>query len=221
MSNKFDPKEIRENGPYNEYGTRYPVPGFRNLLWNIEANNLPPLKTPRFKAYNAWAKAHNEKEIAEDEQKVPGYYFRGVIGKNSPLFAENLCGGTFTIEPGVSYGIGSHPTNEIYIVISGEGEFYNYDRCVHAKPGTWIMIRPFDVHGIRNTSKTIPLEIIWFWWNEDHEMPNWDCGGLPVMPKECWQNKENPDVKPLRQPHDLKGDDRFIYLAKGANHGKD
>ena len=97
---------------------------------------------------------------------------------------------------------------------SGEGEFYNYDRVTPAKAGTWILIRPFDVHGIRNTG-TKPLEIMWFWWNENHAMPNWDCGGLPVLPKECWQSKENkPDPKPSRQPKDLENDDRFIYLPK-------
>ncbi len=211
----FDPKAIREKGEYNEHGTRYPVPGFRNLPWHATEEGQPKLMTPRFKAYNAWAKAHGEQEMDENEVKHPGYSFIGMIGKDAPLEAQNLLGGTFTIDPDTSYGIGSHPNCEVYIVLSGEGEFYNYDRVVKATKGTWIMLRPFDLHGIINTGKE-PLELMWFWWNENPDMPNWDCGGLPVSPKECWQDKgNNPGVKPVHPFKELEGDERYVFLKKG------
>ena len=212
----LDPKELIENGEYNEYGTKFPVPGFRNLPWFVDAETLPRQLTPRYKAYNRWAQAHGEEAMEEKADHDPGYNYSSVLGPLGAFKTKNIQGGTFTFKPGAQYGIGSHANWEIYIVLSGEGEFYNYDRVAKVGPGSWIITRPYDVHAIKNTGDT-NLETAWFWWNENPEVPNWDAGGLPVMPEECWKDKGDfPDVVPARQPADLEGKERFKYM--GNNH---
>ena len=121
--------------------------------------------------------------------------------------------GTFSFEPGATYGVGQHASWEIYLVVSGTAVFTNYDKEVTAMPGTWIMMRPFDPHGIKNASATEPLELAWFWWKEDENRPNWDTGGLPFQPKQLWLGKgRHPDLKPTNLPEEPTGDDRFKYM---------
>ncbi|MCG8531896.1 MAG: dimethylsulfonioproprionate lyase family protein [Desulfovibrionales bacterium] len=210
----LDPKKLKEEAEYNEYGTKFPVPGFRNLPWHVDASTLPQQLTPRYKAYNAWAAAHGEDIVTEKEHHDPGYSYSAVLGQDAPFETKNIRGGTFTFKPGAQYGVGSHANWEVYIVVAGEGEFYNYDRVVKVAPGSWIVTRPYDVHAIKNTGDT-DLITHWFWWNENPDVPNWDAGGLPFMPGECWKGKGDfPDVTPAKQPPDLIGDDRFVHLKK-------
>ncbi|BDY06772.1 dimethylsulfonioproprionate lyase family protein [Ferrimonas sp. YFM] len=179
-----------KKGGYNEYGTKYPVPGPRTELpWHINAyKELPQKKTARFKAYKKWAEDHGHDTSAIEAN--PSYTYTYPMGPGAPLDTKNLMAGTFTFQPGAVYAVGQHPSWESYVVIKGEGEFYNYDRVVKATPGTFVLTRPFDVHAIKNTSDE-PLEIIWFWWKEDDQaFDSIHIGGLPFMPEECWTDKD-------------------------------
>ena len=208
-----DPKALKNSGEYNEYGTKYPVPGYRNLPWSVDSNKLKKQKTARYKAFMKWADAHGIEATGDDAKQHPGYSYTTTLGPGAPLEAKNIWGGSFSFKPGATYGLGSHAAYEVYIITSGTAIFYNYDREVIAGPGTWVYTRPFDVHGIKNASETESVEMNWIWWREDTNRPNWDTGGIPFQPKETWLGKGlHPDMKPTKQPADLQDDDRFIYM---------
>ncbi|MDO6775136.1 MULTISPECIES: cupin domain-containing protein [unclassified Shewanella] len=203
-----------KKGGYNEYGTKYPVNGFRDgLQWHINAyDDLPQMKTARFKAYKQWADDHGV-----DSSKIeanPNYTYTYPLGPGAPLDVKNIMAGTFTFEPGAVYAVGQHPSWETYVVVSGEGEFYNYDQVVTATPGTFVLTRPFDVHAIKNTGD-VPMEVVWFWWKEDDaSLDSIHVGGLPFMPEECWTD-EDPQKHCLTPPQKIpaaKGEDAANWL---------
>lgn len=209
----LDPKAIKETGEYNEHGTKYPVTGFRGLPWSMHWEDMKDQGTTqsnRYKKLLTWAEDNG---VEMDAVPNTQYSYTTVVGPKAPLQARNMYAGTFSFEPGGVYGVGQHASWEIYLVVSGEAKFYNYDKEVHAKQGTWIITRPFDPHGIKNASDTEPLEIAWFWWNEDPDRPNWATGGLPFQPQQLWVGKGlKPDLIPAQLPPEPTGDDRYKYM---------
>lgn len=216
----LDPYAVKENGAYNAYGTKYPVTGCRGLPWFVhwdEIKENASVLSNRYKKLTTWADDNGVNLKGSGEQNT-GYSFTTVVGPNAPLKTQNMFAGTFSFEPGVVYGVGQHAAWEIYLVVSGEAKFYNYDKEVHAKQGTWIMMRPFDPHGIKNASATEPLEIAWFWWKEDPNRPNWATGGLPFQPQELWiGNGLKPDLIPSKLPPEPTGEDRFKLMYADEN----
>ncbi len=209
----LDPKGIKTTGEYNEHGTKYPVTGFRGLPWSMHWEDMKDQGTTqsnRYKRLLTWAE-DNGVEI--DAVPNTEYSYTTVVGPGAPLEAKNMWAGTFSFEPGAVYGVGQHASWEIYLVVKGQADFYNYDKVTHAKEGTWIITRPFDPHGIKNTSETEDLEIAWFWWNEDPNRPNWATGGLPFQPAQLWIGRGlDPELKPSDLPAEPTGDDRFKYM---------
>lgn len=215
MAERLDPYAIKQNGKYNEYGTKYPVTGFRGLPWFVHGTDLKNKanQSNRYRMLNKWASDHGVSLEGDTGKPHTEYTYTTVVGANAPLEARNMWAGTFSFKPDATYGVGQHASWEIYIVISGKATFYNYDKEVMAEPGTWIMMRPFDPHGIKNASKTEPLELAWFWWKEDENRPNWDTGGLPFQPKELWLGKGlHPQLKPTNLPKEPTGNDRYKYM---------
>ncbi len=216
----LDPKTIKETGEYNEYGTKYPVIGFRGLPWFMHWDDMKDKQTQysnRYKKLRTWAEEHGI-EMEGGNEPDTEYSYTTVVGPKAPLQANNMYAGTFSFKPGATYGVGQHASWEIYLVVSGEAKFHNNDKELLAKPGTWVMTRPFDPHGIKNASETEPLEIAWFWWKEDLNRPNWATGGLPFQPKELWIDKGlHPDLTPTKLPEEPMGDDRFKYMYADEN----
>ena len=62
-------------------------------------------------------------------------------------------------------------------------------------------------------SATESVEMNWIWWRENTNRPYWDIDGISFQPKETWLGKGlHFDMKPTKQPADLQGDYRNIYM---------
>ncbi len=134
----LDPKGIKTTGEYNEHGTKYPVTGFRGLPWSMHWEDMKDQGTTqsnRYKRLLTWAE-DNGVEI--DAVPNTEYSYTTVVGPGAPLEAKNMWAGTFSFEPGAVYGVGQHASWEIYLVVKGQADFYNYDKVTHAKEGTWM-----------------------------------------------------------------------------------
>lgn len=104
--------------------------------------------------------------IVSDQDGVPVVYpgchgvgVRVVHPVNPKAPAKNMGLVKFYVPPHVVLEPGSHPTEETYVILEGEGEmtFHRYKRQV--KKGDFIYLPPWCVHGIENTGNE-PLVIL-------------------------------------------------------------
>ena len=85
-----------------------------------------------------------------------------IVGPDSDLPSDQLRMGAFILAPKTHYPMHSHAAEEVYLPISGYGEWkiHQLDYVVH-QPGSIIHINSWEPHAIR--SRTEPLLMLWAW----------------------------------------------------------
>ena len=86
-----------------------------------------------------------------------------IVGPDSDLFSDQMRLGAFLLAPYTHYPMHSHAAEEIYLPISGNGEWKieQLDYVAH-QPGSVIHIKPWKTHAIRSTRE--PLLMLWAWF---------------------------------------------------------
>lgn len=77
---------------------------------------------------------------------------RVIVGPNAFVTAENFVMGHVTINPGGSVPIHSHEQEEVYLILSGQGDFLLDEQVVPIGSGDYVYIKPYSTHRLRNTS---------------------------------------------------------------------
>ena len=96
----------------------------------------------------------HEMRGGEGDVKIRHFWKSDELGSPTRLCAE------LTLDPGVSIGFHRHEKEEeIFIVVSGEGEVDDNGKKAAVKAGDTILTGNGAGHGIRNTGKT-PLVIV-------------------------------------------------------------
>lgn len=125
MAERVDPKALKQSGAYNEYGTKFPVTGFRGLPWFVHGDDVgdEARQSNRYRMLNKWARDHGARLDGDSGKPNSEYSYTTIVGANAPLQARNMWAGTFSFEPGATYGVGQHASWEIYLVLSGTAVF--------------------------------------------------------------------------------------------------
>lgn len=193
-----------------KYETELPVPGYREGLPDMVSDE--DLTKGATKKYPAWYRGTGKGSAYKEDST---YWYTTAVGPKSwqktGLDADYVCMGTMTFKPGTIYPIHSHQAWEVYYVLEGEGTITKYDKEYKVKVGDYFMNRPYDVHSIVNDSDIRPLKVLWVWWAEGGEGLACFKGGIPLMMKECWRDKESACTS-MSPPRILKGSDRYEFM---------
>jgi len=88
-----------------------------------------------------------------------------MIGPDAGYCSENIRFGAFLLAPDTIYPFHSHSAEEIYLPISGLGQWRLQDQPYESKqPGTIIHVRPWVPHAIRSGNN--PLLMLWAWFGD-------------------------------------------------------
>ena len=80
-----------------------------------------------------------------------GIGVRVVHPSNPRAPAENMGMVMFFVPPRVELGVGSHHTEECYVILKGHGTMTLAGKQVPVGPGTFIHLPPWCEHGVENT----------------------------------------------------------------------
>jgi mannose-6-phosphate isomerase-like protein (cupin superfamily) len=112
------------------------------------ASNLVWLEAPRGKIGEPMDDRHAHCEI---------------VGPDSDLFSAQLRLGAFLMAPDTNYPLHSHAADEIYLPISGDGEWrvqqHDYEEY---RPGAIVQIGSWKPHALRSGKE--PLLMLWAWF---------------------------------------------------------
>ena len=109
-----------------------------------------------------WATASS---YPEELQKT--VHWKTLIGGESPFIShEDVSMGVLDLEAGGYYPLHSHPSPEIYFILSGTAEWTVDQETFTAIPGTAIYHASNVPHRMVNKGDE-PLRTIWFWWAPD------------------------------------------------------
>lgn len=111
-------------------------------------------------------------------------HWKILIGGETPSIpSQDVLMGILDLEPGGYYPLHSHPSPEIYFILSGTAEWTVGSETFVATPGTAIHHAPDVPHRMVNHG-TEPLKTIWFWWapNGDRSVLQVGVELLEVMP---------------------------------------
>jgi len=98
----------------------------------------------------------------EELQKV--VHWKMLIGGNAPSIPQkDVLMGVLDLEAGGYYPLHSHPSPEIYFIVSGSAEWTVGGETFTAIPGTAIYHAPNVPHRMVNNGNE-PLHTVWFWW---------------------------------------------------------
>jgi len=86
-----------------------------------------------------------------------------IVGPDSGLKTDLLRLGAFILAPYTNYPLHSHEAEEIYLPISGDGEWrmQQIDYVVY-RPGSIVHVEPWKPHAIRSGKE--PLLMLWAWY---------------------------------------------------------
>mgnify|MGYP001010179777 CR=1 FL=1 len=72
-----------------------------------------------------------------------------------------------TLLGGARTGGAAHEETEIYYIVSGSGDVWLDDDCVHAVPGDIIIIPPGPFHWIDNRMNKVPFVLHTYWHRQE------------------------------------------------------
>nr|VFK77130.1 MAG: Cupin domain-containing protein [Candidatus Kentron sp. MB] len=191
----------------------YPVIGSREgYLDKITETDIPKSAAEN---YPTWFRGTGPNNSYDDDST---YWYRWVVGPRervqSGLVSNEIAVGTEVFKPEAKYPVHNHPYWELYFVLKGEGVFVKNDRRYDIMPGDFIIVRPYDPHGLKNTSKRKPLKILWICWQEGNvKLDITHTGGQPINPVKCWRDQESACLSPVPTPPPLTGKDADKYLV--------
>ena len=85
-----------------------------------------------------------------------------IVGPDADFVSDKLRFGVFLLAPNTSYPLHSHSAEEIYVPISGSGQWRLRDSSYEPRQlGSVIHIRPWVPHAIRSSKE--PLLLLWAW----------------------------------------------------------
>jgi quercetin dioxygenase-like cupin family protein len=119
------------------------------------------------------------------EELQKAVHWKILVGNNAPsILLEDVLMGVLDLEAGGFYPLHSHPSPEIYFVLSGKAEWTIEAETFTAGPGEAIYHAPNVPHRMVNKG-TEPLRTILFWWAPDGERRVLQAGVdlLEPMPK--------------------------------------
>jgi len=131
-----------------------------------------------------------------------------------------------TYNPGDSSAMHSHPDYAIYVLEGGSAAFYGKDgkkMDVEMKTGT-IMIKPAEVHSVKNTGKT-PIKVILFEVNRPNGTMTWDVAkdATKVAPNEYKVAADTMGIRVLQisyKPGESSAmhshPDQALYVTEGS-----
>ncbi len=83
-----------------------------------------------------------------------------IIGPDVGFNSDEMRFGAFLMAPGISYPLHAHASEEVYIVVSGSGQWRSHNFPYESKqPGSIVHIPPWVPHAIRSGEE--PLLMLW------------------------------------------------------------
>jgi len=95
----------------------------------------------------------NFKDDIKGKEFPAGRLTKVIVGPNSKLTAKNFVQGYTTIYPGGSVPEHSHTNEEVYTIISGNGDMTVNGETVLLKAGTSVYIPSRQLHTLKNNYK--------------------------------------------------------------------
>jgi len=82
------------------------------------------------------------------------------------VYVENARVGLMSLPAGFHYPLHSHPSPEVYVVVSGTGTWESSQAVPYElSPVTFIYHPPFAAHAVR-VGPDAPLVVVYVWWGE-------------------------------------------------------